>query len=220
MSTHHSLFSLYDLFVVGIGFDLAGAILLAFGLLRRPHQLITGGLNQRAGDYDAQTIRDLAYDRVDARSGVIALVAGFLAQGVGYVIYLSKTVVVDPTTGKAVAAAIQGAATVVIVLGLHFLLRRRLARRTIVAVARAYDGGGPWSGKGARMLVQVARAAGWLSEDRHSFVAKSDDLPADLDREVEVARHLGRPADRQRLRVILARERAFADPQLVRVPVG
>ena len=83
-----SVFALEDLFTVGLGFDIAGAYLLAKGLLATPSEIA----KQRTFGYYSYNAPDTvaaARDRVDGSIGMRALLLGFLLQAVGYAIGLA-----------------------------------------------------------------------------------------------------------------------------------
>lgn len=73
--------SLTDLFLVGLAFDICGAILLAKGLLLSP--LLLSKLNTYWGLSDGQH-RDRCENRVAGEFGMSYLVVGFVFQAVGY----------------------------------------------------------------------------------------------------------------------------------------
>jgi len=73
--------SLTDLFLVGLAFDICGAILLAKGLLLSPRLL--SKLNTWWGVSDRQH-QDRCENRVAGEFGVAYLVVGFFLQAVGY----------------------------------------------------------------------------------------------------------------------------------------
>ncbi len=73
--------SLTDLFLVGLAFDICGAVLLAKGLFLSPRFLST--LNTWWGVSDGQH-QDRSENRVAGEFGVAYLVAGFFLQAVGY----------------------------------------------------------------------------------------------------------------------------------------
>jgi hypothetical protein len=79
---------LQDLYTAGIGFDLAGAVLLARGLINRPAEL-----TRLAGSFwgsNAYQAISVARNRLDAVAGVVALGAGFTLQAAGYVASLAR----------------------------------------------------------------------------------------------------------------------------------
>ena len=165
--------SLSDLFVVGIGFDLAGAFLLAVGLLTSAKQMVAGGLNAAAMGYSPETIHDRARDFVDARSGIASLLLGFLLQAVGYLILLGRDVNETPGGREVVGAIVLALVAITFVLGGHFWTRDRMVRKTVMRVALAY-GGGSWNDDSTRMALQVGRHAGWVTNEKHGFAANDD----------------------------------------------
>jgi hypothetical protein len=73
--------SLTDLFLVGLGLDISGAILLAKGLLLSPHELAM--LNTVYGSAEG-VHRDRCRNRALGEFGVLYLGAGFTLQALGY----------------------------------------------------------------------------------------------------------------------------------------
>ena len=73
--------SLTDLFLVGLAFDICGAVLLAKGLLLSPRAL--SKLNTVWGVSDGQH-QDRCENRVAGEFGMSYLVVGFVFQAVGY----------------------------------------------------------------------------------------------------------------------------------------
>ncbi len=73
--------SLTDLFLVGLAFDICGAVLLAKGLLLSPRLLSKLNTNWGVG-YGQH--RDRCENRVAGEFGMSYLVVGFLLQAVGY----------------------------------------------------------------------------------------------------------------------------------------
>jgi hypothetical protein len=146
-----------DLFAVGIGFDIAGAYLLARGLLLKPH-----GLYVRFTIAGADTrFVDEVRDRAMAVVGLAALVFGFTIQALGYALSLA----VEPpdeksVTSALVAIALATLAVLVIVAGEKITRRRRL-RSLFLAVARAdTTGDGPAGAPTVRILVTGAPEIG------------------------------------------------------------
>lgn len=77
------ILSLEDFFGAGIGFDLAGACLVALGLLSTPRQIADSmDLFREGNAYQALAALD---DRINGESGLCFLAAGFLLQAIGYV---------------------------------------------------------------------------------------------------------------------------------------
>jgi hypothetical protein len=87
-----------DLFAVGIGFDIAGAYLLARGLLIKPHGLYVRFTFAGAGTRFVDEVRD----RAMAVFGLAALVFGFMIQAFGYALSLA----VEPPDEKSVTSAL------------------------------------------------------------------------------------------------------------------
>lgn len=118
-----------DLFVVGLGFDLTGAVLLALGLLVSPEQLV---------------LRDLTYwgssgsigwsikDKVYGIFGVFWLVAGFLVQAAGYALTIGRS----HTSSSGWVAVGLCAAGVVVAAGSAWGLSGPLIRREGIRAAR------------------------------------------------------------------------------------
>jgi hypothetical protein len=182
-----------DLFVVGLGFDITGAVLVVSGLLISPaaiESLATwGGLE--TGD----TV-DRCRNRCDAIFGVTFLVVGFFLQAFGYGCQVAG---VDPatSTGRTIVASLLGAGAVALGFGSWRLLRQRAVKRTIVKVARSREGTGEpgdekgrtWTRYKAGRLLDLGEAAGWpaIPEDqvekgkqRYAARVFNVDLPDDL----------------------------------------
>ena len=80
-----TVLSYYDLFPVSLGLDLAGATLLARGLFTRPDEFARR-MVASSHSFSRFNVR-AAEDRADVVA-VGVLFVGFLAQGVGYVLYI------------------------------------------------------------------------------------------------------------------------------------
>lgn len=94
-----SFLSVEDFFVAGIGFDIAGASLLAFGLFARPAR-IAGDLRFKG----TPMLVRAGTDFVDGVFGLASLVVGFTLQAVGYVLLLGRSSSPDVGWRSAVAA--------------------------------------------------------------------------------------------------------------------
>jgi hypothetical protein len=121
------VFSVEDLFVVGLGFDLSGAVLLAMGLFKSPSQVaehVRFHLNPslvRAGT-----------DLIDGGIGLASLLVGFLLQAIGYVLLLSRE---EPSSaGLNTAAA--GVALLLVAAAIPWVVRRLVRRRLLLAYLR------------------------------------------------------------------------------------
>jgi hypothetical protein len=160
-----SVFHITDLFVVGIGFDIAGAYLLARGLLINPHGLYVRFTIAGAGT----RFVDEAKDRVMAVVGLGALVFGFTIQALGYALSLA----VEPPDDKSVRSALVavGLATlaVLMIVGVERITRRRRLRSLFLAIARADPiGDGPVGAPTVRILVTGAPGIGVERENDES----------------------------------------------------
>lgn len=156
------LLAVEDLFIVGLALDVTGAWVLARGLLASPS--LISRLARSNWDWNALDAVDRVRNRVDAELGVCALIAGFVLQGVGYLLVL---VGVSSDTGWLRWAA--AAALSVVVVGLGFFaarpLKERRVNRLLVRVARAHDeeddqGPSDWNQNKLAILASYAKAAG------------------------------------------------------------
>ena len=115
-----------DLFIVGIGFDLSGAVLLAWGLLASPEDMVRfdmtfWGMSGSIG----RSIKD----KVLGGIGVCYLVVGFLLQGVAYMLALADgTSVTRGSTRQAWIAAGVGVAAIAVSAGIARLAYPRLVK--------------------------------------------------------------------------------------------
>jgi hypothetical protein len=132
-------FSVEDLFTAGLGLDLAGAYLLALGLLREPWQIAYLGTWYGA----MQQSSAAALDRVRAEFGASALGLGFGLQMAGALAVLDGAAV---RTGRSevVAGLVIGLGTFGLAMLAYWVLHRARLRRLVVQVAREtpWDRGG------------------------------------------------------------------------------
>lgn len=170
-------FSIVDLFVVGLGLDITGALLLVRGLLLPP-----AAIARLATWYGLETgdTLDRCENRVDAIYGGLALLAGFLLQAVGYVLSLSG---VEEGRGSArvLTAIVLGLLAVTASLVVYFATHRWTLRRTLVSVAKSREGSGnlgdekgrQWTRQKVKMLAELGEAAGWprLDSDKDGITA-------------------------------------------------
>jgi hypothetical protein len=127
-----ALLSVDDLFVAGVGFDLAGALLLGRGLLDKP-----GGIAARAGMYwnlSPPAAAHIARDRVDGQAGICSLIAGFALQLVGYVAVIHGAKIHHGTPAAAIALGLGILVAGTVVIGAHATQSGRL-KRVLVDVA-------------------------------------------------------------------------------------
>jgi hypothetical protein len=130
-----NLVSWSDVFAIGIGFDIAGAYLLAKGLLMSDEQVL--GLARTYWDGSPDQVVARVDDRIAGATGLVGLVAGFIFQLAGYFISSSIAEVSQATS------FMRGVATVVFAIG------------AIAVVAIAYVIARP--GQRRRLLIRLAR---------------------------------------------------------------
>lgn len=159
-------FSILDLFVVGLAFDIVGAALLARGLLVSP-RLITV-LAGQYWDVSPPDAVDRCRNRVDAEFGVSSLIVGFTLQAVGYGLQLAGVGSGSSTSRVVTAFALGGFAAAGIALFWWRTRTRRLVR-LLIRVAKEREGKGglgdektsEWTRKKVNLLADLGRAAGF-----------------------------------------------------------
>jgi hypothetical protein len=130
-------FEITDLFVVGLGFDLVGAWLLAHGLIAKPSVIV-----HRHWPYWPDGLIDplpsfaAAEDHVDGQCGVVALVVGFAFQAVGYVLDLAAQGDSQQSTGRALTALALLAIAAGFAVVMWHRIRPRLLHGLLVEMAR------------------------------------------------------------------------------------
>jgi hypothetical protein len=153
------VFQSTDAFTFGIGCDLAGAYLLARGLLASDRQMAMAGAT--TWNWNAVDILGRARDRVDAQAGILALLLGFVTQAAGYTLGLSGV----STASGAVQVAVGVLLSIVagmLVLGGWAMSREGALKRRLVAVASIDGGTGETLARpDANMLFSLGMAAGW-----------------------------------------------------------
>jgi hypothetical protein len=181
------VFVLQDLFAVGLGFDIAGALLLALGLLVSPRDvmrrsaIVTG--------FNSSLMVSQARNRADGEIGLVALVAGFVLQGVAYALTLGGLGGLGEDGGgrRGVVAAALSLIAVVIVLLAWMLLRQPLVNRTLVAVAHLNYETKPMERSAkpyAGVLASIGRELGHEQrpdEDVYAYVSRVFDVEANPD---------------------------------------
>jgi hypothetical protein len=125
-----------DFFTAGLGFDIAGAFLVARGLIADPAEL-----NRVAGSFygsNPYQAVSRARDRIDAISGLAALGLGFLLQGVGYLSLLAGAGSEMGTSEAVAGAVVMAAASLLTLLAAaghrklrHVPLLVEMSRRTL-----------------------------------------------------------------------------------------
>lgn len=164
------LLSVEDLFLAGLGFDIAGGYLVSRGLLRPVPQLAKLGgtvwaLEQSKG---AEAIND----RIRGTVGLGVLVFGFSVQAVAYALVLQQA----PVNYGAGAAAVGLVIAFVIAVGVPLLervVRPCWRRRIAIRVARFdYEGSGaPRSKPLANVLLAFGEELGDPRRDEEDAVA-------------------------------------------------
>lgn len=133
MRTVGNLLSLDDLFVVGLGLEIAGACILGRGLINSPQDMM-----RLSGTYytanPASQVRQ-AQDRVDGLFGLCALVAGFGVQVVGYALLLGAGSDPHPSLGRALVAVALAALSAAAIFATWLATRWRLLRGGLVKLA-------------------------------------------------------------------------------------
>lgn len=127
-------FVIEDLFAVGLGFDIAGAYLLARGLLAAPAEIARRSIGLPG--FDPLLVINQARDRVDGRIGLFALLSGFFLQAVAYTLTLGGLGGGDGSLGRAIVAGALCALAAALVLLPWKATKERLLFRTLVGVAR------------------------------------------------------------------------------------
>jgi hypothetical protein len=145
------------MFVLAIGFDLAGGFLIARGLLLTPSQLKHFGT---WGGIGAASVVDRVRNRVDAQFGLALLFLGFLIQLIAYLLELAGR---DYSSGSSRLPTGLALATLALALslGTWALLRDRLLNRLLVRVALAplgEDRPAGWNADNLASLLDYAKA--------------------------------------------------------------
>jgi hypothetical protein len=164
------LFTVADLFVVGVVLDLMGAYLLSLGLLASHSTLAL-----RTGTYfdsNPHMAVGLAEDRIDGRFGVVYLVLGFSVQAVSYVLELGFDTSTDPSASRALAAL---ALAVVVGVSAYAVWKRKRPRQKQTLVEMAHYDTSPAfeppvrrDGPDLGLLFAWGRAAGYPTGDEDS----------------------------------------------------
>lgn len=129
-------FAIEDLFTAGLGLDIAGAYLLARAV-NTSSEVIAASSATVYGSNTYLLVKQVE-DKVDGKSGLVALVSGFVVQVCAYIVTLSSPELSASGFGLASAlfAALSAVCSGVIALALWAFLRRPLRRRELVELAR------------------------------------------------------------------------------------
>jgi hypothetical protein len=130
----HLSFSYEDLFIAGLGFDIAGAYLVSRGLLQPIPQLATAGstmwaLEQPKAPYAVD-------DRIRGSVGLVALVVGFVLQVAGYTAVLARHHTLHYGKSEALTGAALALCIALIVCVFERSVRPRWRKRILIRVAR------------------------------------------------------------------------------------
>jgi hypothetical protein len=143
-----------DLFAAGLGFDITGAVLVAQGLRTEPDA--AAGRTLAAGNtFNAFDVR-AAEDFADGKAGVLALVAGFVLQALGYALSIGG---VSSHTDGWWAAVVAVTCTAVAVGAAWFVARRfrwQWTRGWLIELAR-WDRDGRYPDPDAQSLLGYAK---------------------------------------------------------------
>ena len=120
-----------DLFTAGIGFDIAGALMLAKGLLVPASEQVKRNASGYGG-YSFYQVISWSEDWVDAVFGASSLAVGFVFQAAGYALVIGGAPVENVKLAGALAFAFAAAAAV-LSCGLWRVSKSRLVRSRIVA---------------------------------------------------------------------------------------
>jgi hypothetical protein len=126
--------SVEDLFVAGLGFDIAGAYLVSRGLLAPGPKIAQKATTYWGGS--PHTMVAAAEDRVAGVFGLCSLVFGFALQGTAYFLVIAGASIGDHGIAQATVAATLAWLPVMLVLVSERLARPELARRTVVEAAK------------------------------------------------------------------------------------
>jgi hypothetical protein len=144
-----------DLFAFGIGCDLAGAYLVARGLVARPVQI---GITSMGGwGYNPHVLLARLEDRASGVVGLVGLVVGFSLQALGYVLGLWLAPSDRHGLLPAVLAASAGLAGVLIILVADRLLRPRLIQRDLPRAVSITNDATPMDHPNEDILLTVAK---------------------------------------------------------------
>jgi hypothetical protein len=130
----HRFLSIDDLFTAGLGFDVAGAVLLGIGLLLSPREIAWRAASWTG--YSGEETVALARSRFDAIAGFTALGVGFSCQAAAYATILGGTTVARSGWKTATGAVVAAVAASLLTFALWRALRSRAVNRLLVEIAR------------------------------------------------------------------------------------
>jgi hypothetical protein len=129
-----AIFGTSDVFAGGAGCDIAGAFLLARGLIASPADILRRSIVGENYFSPAETASQIA-DKADATIGLAVLVTGFVIQAIGYAIVSAGLADRRGSVAAGIAAAMVAVLVAAAALGVWRLLRWRVARAAIASVA-------------------------------------------------------------------------------------
>lgn len=179
-------FGVEDFFAVGLGLDLAGAYLLARGLLTALPDIATARTFIGMG---AQSAVRAVQNKIDGTSGLLYLTSGFLLQAGGYLAGAAGLEPGKPSTGRALTFAALTACALLAGLLLHRIAAPRRTRALALRVTCLHGLGLPLPKPGGKALLELGIELGddarpgetygqyalrvWGSDD----VSEADELP-------------------------------------------
>jgi hypothetical protein len=131
-----SIVSWSDLSLVGIGLDIAGAVLLAQGLLMNDKQVI--GVTRTILNFNPDHVVSRIDDRIAGTVGIGSIFFGVAAQLIGYGAILSFGPETTPSSSRGLVALAMAAVAMGIVWLLYLAIRSIWRRRLLIRIAR-YD---------------------------------------------------------------------------------
>jgi hypothetical protein len=125
-----------DLSLMGIGLDIAGAVLLAQGLLMNDKQVI--GVTRTILNFNPDHVVSRVEDRIAGSVGVGSIVVGVIAQLFGYAASLSVRPDAAASPSRGLLALLLAAVAIGLVW-LLYLATRSMRRRTLLIRIARYD---------------------------------------------------------------------------------
>jgi hypothetical protein len=134
--------SIEDLFLAGLGFDIAGAYLVSRGLLQGMPKLASTGGTMWA--LEKSRVPHAVEDRIRGTVGLVALVLGFSLQVFGYVGVLNQSKVHYGHTAALIGVGLALGIAVAVLL-LEAVIRPRWRDSMLVRIAQNDYQGAPWA---------------------------------------------------------------------------
>jgi hypothetical protein len=132
--------SIEDLFLAGLGFDIAGAYLVSRGLLQNMLQLASAG--GTIWSMERPRVTYAVDDRIRGSVGLVSLVLGFSLQVVGYVAVLDGSKITHGHDRALIGATLAVGIALLLPLA-EARLRPRWRDRKLIRIARFDFEGGP-----------------------------------------------------------------------------